>query len=80
MARPGEWVRLKALPERLDSLGEETQRVFRYCLGRTYRVDEIDDWGRLILDVSADIDQRFGGYMNDIRVENELVEAVSGPE
>jgi hypothetical protein len=45
-------------------------------VGRPYRVDEIDQWGQLVLDVSADIDERFGGFMNDIRVEEEYVTLV----
>jgi hypothetical protein len=80
MVQPGDWVRLIALPERLGSLPEESQQVFRFCLGRTYRVDELDPWGHLVLDVSPDIDHRFGGYMNDIRVEQELVEVVPKPD
>jgi hypothetical protein len=35
-------------------------------LGRTYRIAEIDERGLFVLDVSADIDHQFGGFMNDI--------------
>ena len=41
-----------------------------------YRVEEIDTQGLFVLDVSTDIDRRFGGYMNDIRVEEAYLEAV----
>jgi hypothetical protein len=43
--------------------------VFEFCLGRPCRVEEITDDGHLVLDVGRDVDARFGGYGNDIRVE-----------
>lgn len=49
---------------------------FEFCLGRTYRVDELDSQGLFVLDVSADIDHRFGGFMNDIRLEAEFLEEI----
>ena len=78
MVRVGDWVRLVTLPEGIESLPEESLAVFRFCLGRTYRVDEIDSQGLCVLDVSEDIDPRFGGFMNDIRVEAEFLEPVPG--
>ena len=51
---------------------EESATVFRACLGRAYSVTEVDEHGHLVLDVSADIDARFGGSHNDIRVEAPL--------
>ena len=71
--RPGDWVILTTLPPWVSQLPNESQRAFAFCVGRSYRVDEIDKHGHLVLDVSADIDARFGGYMNDIRVEPEYV-------
>jgi len=38
--------------------------VFAFCVGRTFRVSEIDRAGLLVLDVSAEVDRRFGGYGN----------------
>jgi len=64
------------MPPWVGKLPEDSQAVFRFCLGRIYRVDEITDAGHLVLDVSGDIDCRFGGFMNDIRVEPEFVEPV----
>jgi hypothetical protein len=49
-------------------------------VGRRYRVDDIDAHGQLVLDVSTDIDARFGGYMNDIRVEPEYVTKTEAPK
>ncbi len=60
----------------LIQLPPESQAVFRHCLGRTYRVEEIDSQGMFVLDVSADIDSLFGGFMNDIRVEAEFFERI----
>ena len=76
MVQVGDWVRLKALPSGVEKLPRVSQEVFRYCLGRTYRVEEIDTQGLFVLDVSADVDRRFGGYMNDSRVEEENLEVV----
>jgi hypothetical protein len=67
------------LPPWVSKLPVESQRVFEFCLGRRYRVEEIDEHGHLVLDVSADIDERFGGFMNDIRVEPEYVELTEVP-
>jgi hypothetical protein len=50
--------------------------VFQFCLGRIYRVAEIDKHGLFGLDVSADIDRRFGGCLNDLRLEAEFLEEV----
>jgi hypothetical protein len=41
-----------------------------------YRVEEIDSHGHFVLDVSPDIDHRFGGYLNDIRLDAEYLEEV----
>ena len=73
MKQAGDLVKLGSLPPWVSQLPEESQRVFRYCVGRNYRVVEIDEHGLLVLDVSQDIDRRFGGFMNDIRVEPRFV-------
>ena len=75
MIRVGDRVRLTGLPPRISSLPPETQEIFRFCLGRTYLVADVDQDNELfVLDVSNDIDSRFGGFMNDIRVEQEFLE------
>lgn len=79
MVQVGDWVRFKALPSGFDQWqpawpGSE---VFRYCLGRVYRVTELDPQGLFVLDVSADIDPVFGGFMNDIRVEKDCLEVIA---
>jgi hypothetical protein len=65
---PGSLVRLIRIPDGIDDLPEETQAVFRHCLGKTFRVVSVDQ-GLLVLDVGAEIDRRFGGFGSDIRVE-----------
>jgi hypothetical protein len=35
--------------------------------------------GRLVLDASAEVDARFGGYTNDVRVEPEYVVLATPP-
>src|SRR4051812_38885358 len=67
------WVRVVGLPPRLRELPRETQRVFRHCLGKTFRVTEAAPHGWLGLDVGTDVDQRFRGKMNEIWLEPELV-------
>jgi hypothetical protein len=73
MAKVGQKVRLAKLPPWVAGLPPESQRVFEFCVGRIFPVAEIDAHGLLVLDVSFDVDSRFGGFMNDLRVEPEFV-------
>jgi len=79
MIQVGSNVKFAKMPEWASQLSEESRLVFEFCLGRTYRVDEIDSHGLFVLDVSGDIDHRFGGFMNDIRLEAEYLELVASP-
>jgi len=74
MIHPGSLVRFARMPHWVVDLPEESRRVFEYCLGRVYRVEEVDAHGLYVLDVSADVDERFGGFRNDIRLEAEFLE------
>jgi len=65
------------MPEWVAQLPDESRRVFEFCLGRTYRIEESDTQGLFVLDVSADTDERFGGFRNDIRLEAEFLEEVA---
>ncbi len=83
--RSGTWVRLKAIPPDVAALDERTRAIFDYCLGQLYPVEEMvhargSDIVLRVLDISGDIDHRFGGFMNDIRVEDAYLEVVPGPE
>jgi hypothetical protein len=77
MIQPGSTVRFAKMPEWVATLPEESRRVFEFCLGRRYRVEEIDGQGLFVLNLSADIDERFGGFMNDLRLEAEFLEEVA---
>lgn len=76
MIRPGSIVKFARMPEWVGQLPEESCHVFRFCLGRMYRVEQIDEDGLYVLDVSTDTDQRFGGRFNDIRLEAEFLDEV----
>jgi len=69
MPKIGQRVRLATLPPWVADLPQESQRVFEFCVGRVFPVVEIEQHGLLVLDASQDVDVRFGGFMNDIRVE-----------
>jgi len=74
--RAGSIVRFSKLPEWVAQLPDESRRVFEFCLGRDYRIEEIDEQGLYVLDVSEDVDPRFGGFRNDIRLEAKYLEEV----
>jgi hypothetical protein len=78
--RRGSLVKVVGFPYWVAELPEESRRVFRYCLGRAYAVAEVTDDGLLVLDVSGDVDRKFGGFMNDIRLEPQFVERVKEPK
>ena len=77
MIQLGSTVRFVKMPDWVAKLPDESRRVFEFCLGRTYRIEEIDGQGLFVLDVSADVDHRFGGFRNDIRLEAEFLEEVA---
>lgn len=76
MINVGDYVMLNKLPEWVYELPEHSQQVFQYCVGNVYPVTEIDQNGLFVLDVSDNIDKYFGGYMNDIRVEQKYITQV----
>jgi hypothetical protein len=76
MIQPGSTVRFVKMPDWVARLPIESQCVFEFCLGREYRVEEIDERGLFVLGVSVDVDERFGGFRNDIRLEAEFLEEV----
>jgi hypothetical protein len=64
----GDQVRLNSLPERLDNLPTESKMVFEACLGGVFPIEEIEDDGTLVLDVSKVAAPRFGGHRHIIMV------------
>jgi hypothetical protein len=77
MIQAGSKVRFVKMPDWVVAMPEESRRVFEFCFGRTYLIEEIDSQGLFVLDVSVDIDKRFGGFRNDIRLEAEFLEVVT---
>lgn len=76
MIQPGSKVRFARMPGWVASLPHESRRVFEFCVGRVYVVEELDERGLCVLDVSTEVDRRFGGHYNDIRLEAEFLEEV----
>ena len=70
----GATVKFARMPEWVIQLPEESRRVFEFCLGRSYRVREIACHGLLVLDLGAEVESRFGGFGNEIRLEAEFLE------
>lgn len=70
-------MKFSKMPEWVATLPEESQRVFQFCLGRVYHVAEVDGQGLCVLDVSAEVDQRFGGTHNDLRLEPQFLAEVA---
>ena len=77
MIKPSSTVRFAKMPGWVAQLPGKSRRVFEACLGRSYRVEEIDVHGLFVLDVSDHVDRQFGGFGNDIRLEAEFLEEVS---
>lgn len=77
MIQAGSKVRFVKMPDWVATMPKESRRVFEFCFGRTYLIEEIDSHGLFVLDVSVDIDKRFGGVGNDIRLEAEFLEEVT---
>ncbi len=69
-------VRFAKMPEWVWGLPAESRRVFEFCLGRVYRVEQVDEHGLCVLDVSGEVDRHFGGAHHDIRLEAEFLEEV----
>ncbi|WP_367875056.1 hypothetical protein [Luteolibacter sp. Populi] len=69
MTGPGSRVKFEVAPDWVASLSESSQQIFAYCAGKPFTVQEIDENGLCVLDVSGEVDRRFGGYANDLRLE-----------
>lgn len=65
------------MPDWVAAMPEESRRVCEFCFGRTYLIEEVDSDGLFVLDVSVDIDKRFGGFGNDIRLEEKFLKEVT---
>ena len=74
--KKGDVVRFWKLPDWLDSLPEESRVVFKACLGHNFRISGMDTDGLFILDVSRLVDEKFGGFMNELHLEGEWLREV----
>jgi hypothetical protein len=77
--RVGDWVRLTGRPPWTDQMPLETRRVIDHCVGKIFRIDDLAPGDLYVLDVSAEVDARFGGFANDLRVESDYLEPAAPP-
>jgi hypothetical protein len=68
------WARLTRRPAWAASAPDETRAVVTFCVGKTFRVTATNAVGQVGLDVSPDVDRKFGGFMNELWVEPEHLE------
>jgi len=73
MIKQGDNVTFETMPNWVEDLPEESSSVFRACLGKRFRVTEVDDNGLCVLDVSQLIDPLIGGFMNEIHLGSEFL-------
>lgn len=66
--RVGDLVKLESIPKDMPS---EVGEIFDFCLGKEFEIVGIDKGKPFlyVLDVSPIVDEKFGGFKNDIRVE-----------
>ena len=76
----GDRVRALAIPPDITILPEETQAVFRRCLGKVFTVREIDQWGHLELWVKNGRDRKRIVGADIIWIEPEYVAVVERAE
>ncbi|MDI1476305.1 hypothetical protein [Polyangium sp. y55x31] len=75
---PSGWALLAVLPPWADRLPAASQDILRFCLARTFPLVEKTRDGQWVLDVSSEVDSRFGGTGNDLRIEPEYLLPVPG--
>lgn len=63
------------MPPSAAGTPEDTRSILRFSVGKTFRVTETTKDGLVGLDVSPDVDHKFGGFMHEIWVEPEHLEA-----
>ena len=65
----GDSVRIMKMPSWLGQLPENSQRVFLECLGKVFTVEEIEDDGVLVLDISGVGVPLLGGTRHTLMVD-----------
>jgi phage tail tube protein FII len=51
----GDWVRLTEIPDGISKMPEETQVVFEKALGKTFRIEEFNEYGLVELDLTKKV-------------------------
>jgi len=51
----GDWVRLVEIPTGIDTMPEETQIVFNKALGKTFKIENFDEYGLAEFDLSKKV-------------------------
>jgi len=74
--KAGDKVRLLRPFKGIERMPSRTRDIFDHCLDKIFEVTEVTRDGLLVLDVSAEVDAKFGGFKNDLRVEPECVKLV----
>ena len=72
----GDRVRVIRLPERLNGMPEETVRLFRQCVGKSFPVAGIGPYGHLEIRVADEIGGAFRKKNDTIWIEPECVEQI----
>lgn len=50
--RVGDWVRLVVIPPDVAKMPRETRAVFRFALGKTFKVEDFNEYGLAELDLN----------------------------
>ncbi len=53
----GDWVRLVEIPAQVTPSEPDTYRIFQLALGKTFRIEQIDDFGHAELNVSRKVER-----------------------
>ncbi|HKC73652.1 MAG TPA: hypothetical protein VKF37_05555 [Chloroflexota bacterium] len=77
MVQVGDHVRLKVLPSWVGQLPPESQDVFRLCVGKTFRVREINEHGHVELWVHDGVDEPRIAAADIILIDPEDVDVVT---
>jgi len=51
----GDWVRLVEIPPGISKMPEETQIVFDNALGKTFKIENFDEYGHAELDLTKKV-------------------------
>lgn len=51
----GDWVRLVEIPPGIERMPEETQIVFERALGKTFKIEDFDEYGHAELDLTKKV-------------------------